>query len=559
MRLRVAYLLLALAVACAEKPEDKPGVETIPGVPQNVKLHAATETSLTFQWSAVDGATGYGWKLSLDGAEISGVVSSRNVVVENLRPGTTYGFCVCAKGAAGSSDYSAVIEAKTEGTPPDPSALKVCSDAPVVLEFDSTPVLGTSGTIRVFRDNGTKVDEIDLADLSKVNVLDDGTMVPKEQIVGEGVSHTFMDVISCGGKTRKIHYTPLRIQGKKLLVKLHSGVLEHGCNYYVTMDAGVVTGFPGIKEGELQFTTKDAPASDKALRVSADGTGDFCTVQGALSYANKTGCEITVASGTYREMLYLRDKASIAIKGDSRDGTVIAYPNSEVYANGSSARCLFLVENCDNLALKDLTIENTFYASDHKGQAETIYFNSGSNAHKLTIEGCKLVSWQDTFLTKGEVWVYKTIIAGHCDFIWGYPKACLFEECELRVRAAGYIVQARVPGESYPGFVFLNCNIVKDGNVSDGSVYLARSGGDTSVYDNVVYVNCTMDSIIAPEGWHTGKAPTPSTPTATSGWREYGSVKPDGSSASGSRNAYGKVLTAAEAEPYSSRQAVLGW
>lgn len=33
----------------------------------------------------------------------------------------------------------------------------------------------------------------------------------------------------------------------------------------------------------------------------------------------------------------------------------------------------------------------------------------------------------------------------------------------------------------------------------------------------------------------------------------------DFSSASGSRNAYGLVLTSAQAQPYSSRQAVLGW
>ena len=33
----------------------------------------------------------------------------------------------------------------------------------------------------------------------------------------------------------------------------------------------------------------------------------------------------------------------------------------------------------------------------------------------------------------------------------------------------------------------------------------------------------------------------------------------DGSSASGSRNAYGLVLTSVQAQPYSSRQAVLGW
>jgi hypothetical protein len=47
-------------------------------------------------------------------------------------------------------------------------------------------------------------------------------------------------------------------------------------------------------------------------------------------------------------------------------------------------------------------------------------------------------------------------------------------------------------------------------------------------------------------------------PTATSGWREFGSVDASGKAVTG-HNASGKVLTAAEAEPYSSRKAVLGW
>ena len=57
---------------------------------------------------------------------------------------------------------------------------------------------------------------------------------------------------------------------------------------------------------------------------------------------------------------------------------------------------------------------------------------------------------------------------------------------------------------------------------------------------------------------YTSPAPNPSAPTATSGWREYGSKAPDGTAITG-HNAYGKVLTAAEAEPYSSKTAVLGW
>jgi len=138
------------------------------------------------------------------------------------------------------------------------------------------------------------------------------------------------------------------------------------------------------------------------------------------------------------------------------------------------------------------------------------------------------------------------------DFIWGYPQACLFEDCEIRSRAGGYIVQARCPAGS-KGFVFLNCSLTAEAGVSNGSVWLARSGGDTAVHDNVTYVNCSMTEAIAPAGWHTGKTPTPATPTATDGWKEYGTT---GVSTS-SRNSYGKILTAVEAEAYSSKEKVL--
>ena len=51
------------------------------------------------------------------------------------------------------------------------------------------------------------------------------------------------------------------------------------------------------------------------------------------------------------------------------------------------------------------------------------------------------------------------------------------------------------------------------------------------------------------------KAPTPLEPTAVIGWKEYGTT----GVSTGSRNSYGRILTAAEAEPFSSKQAVLGW
>jgi len=554
---RLLLLLLPLAIfACSKKNHTVDGPVEL-AVPTGVELKGSTETSLTFQWKVVKDATGYNWTLDEKGGTEgvqTGSTAKRNVVVEGLRKGTAYIFKVRAEAGSSRSAYSDPVEATTKGTATPDEAPRVSIDAPLVLSFDSVPVLGTSGMIKIFTASGTEVDRIDLADMAKVTVLESGIMVPKEQITTTTVKHTFMDVLSCGGRTRQVHYTPLKVKGKTLEIRHHSGVLDFDSEYYVTVDQSVCG--KAVEAGEWKIYTKEAPSSAKEIVVDADGEGDFCTVQGALSYADKNGATISIAPGTYEEMLYLRDKAGITLKGIDRSRVKIIYPNSEIYANGSSARCLFLAENCDNLVLENITIENSFYASDHKGQAECIYFNSGNNTHKLTIESCNLISWQDTFLCKGSVWVHNSLIAGHCDYIWGYPKACFFDNCEIRSRAAGYIVQARVPSASDKGFVFYNCKLTAEDGVSANSVYLARSAGQPDCIDNVVYVNCTMSSAIRTEGWLGNPAPNPATPTATAGWREYGTK---GAGASSSRNSYGKTLTTAEASIYCNRQDVLGW
>ena len=223
-------------------------------------------------------------------------------------------------------------------------------------------------------------------------------------------------------------------------------------------------------------------------------------------------------------------------------------------------RWMFLGERGNDLGRKDLTIEHTFWADDHKGQAETIYFNADNK--RLTIENCSLISWQDTFLCKGEVWVHNSLIAGHVDYIWGYPKACLFEDCEIRSRAGGYIVQARCKSGD-KGFVFLNCSLTVESGVSN--VNRARANDHAKeeegkkTFDNVTYVNCTMTGVAA-AGWHTSPAPNPGTATATEGWKEYGSKDASGNALSlTGRASCARILTAAEAEPFSSKQAVLGW
>ena len=535
MRKHLLFILAAVGLAaCSKAPDQTPGAQETPAVPENLKIHSATETSLTFQWGVVEGAQSYNWKLS--GAQEfskTGTSSSRNCTVDGLTPGTAYSFSVQAVNSVGTSEWSAPLEVSTTGSapvPPDPSATVLCVDSPVRIKLLHPAEFGTSGQIKVFKEDGTLVDKIDMADMATVEMLDDGTMIPKGADADNGKIainndykfNTFMDALFSGGQYRLVHYTPVRMttddeRNDILEIKLHNDVLEFGQNYYVTVDEGVVG--QAVAEGEWVFSTKTAPSTVN-VRVSPDGSNDFCTIQGALTFISKqtkdTPVSVDVDEGEYNELLFLRNRNNVVIQGSGgRDITRIVYPNCDSYETGSGGsvssipslgasigksggRSVFLVEGCDNLLLDGLTLENSYYIPSHKGQAETIYFNG--DGKKLTVERCSLISWQDTFLCKGEVWVHRSLIAGHCDYIWGYPKVCLFEDCEIRSRAAGYIVQARVQSASNKGFVFLNCALTAEEGVPSGSMYLARSAGQADCFDNVTYINCSMPAAIAPAG-----------------------------------------------------------
>ncbi|MBQ5516831.1 MAG: fibronectin type III domain-containing protein, partial [Bacteroidales bacterium] len=128
--LKLAFLLAIIPfITACPGPEPEPEPKA-PDVPTGIALHSATQTSLTFQWSAVTGASSYDWQLNQGGTQIQkGSVSSRNVVISDLKAGTAYQFVVRAVSAAGASAWSSAVTASTEAepeppTPPAPTGLK---------------------------------------------------------------------------------------------------------------------------------------------------------------------------------------------------------------------------------------------------------------------------------------------------------------------------------------------------------------------------------------------------------------------------------------------------
>jgi pectate lyase len=418
-------------------------------------------------------------------------------------------------------------------------------DASLKLVFDNPPALGSGGTIRVFR----KLDD------ALVDVI---------RLSGE------TDMLGYTGQdqVRKVNTTPVKISGNTVTIKPHSNKLDYNTEYYVAIADGVFTGatlggvpFAGIgKLGDWSFSTKAAAPAGASVTVDDDGAADFRTVQGALNYAMKnftkaTPVTINVKNGTYEELLFLRAKDNVTIKGESRDGVMIKYTNydtlnpgtggSQVFsttATPAGGRSLMLVETSDLLSLDTLSMTNTTLRSPSiSAQAEVLYFNNDTG--RLIAKNASFYSEQDTLNLKGYAWFYQTLVAGNVDFIWGSSRAALFEESEIRsvgdttsATGGGYILQARSASATDKGYVFLNSSLTHGpgpgplhGDVPNGATYLARSSGSPTAWDNIAFVNCKMDTHIAPVGWaglgvNGQPAPNPSVATAASGWREYGST-----------------------------------
>lgn len=328
----------------------------------------------------------------------------------------------------------------------------------------------------------------------------------------------------------------------------------------------------------------DGPADFRSVQ----GALNWIMANGCTTCKNAADQKtITVKNGDYNEMLFLRNVNNLTVTGESRAGVVVRHDNYESYnpSTGGSktavqttltaekdatrralggGRAVLLVENADLLKLSNFTLKNTHVKDAiFNNQAETIYFNSATlNGSRFIATSMNFISAQDTIQTKGWAWYYQSYIAGDVDFMWGSPFAALFEESELHtvydptgttngVYSGGYLFQARA-AFGYPGFVVLNSSLTADAQVPAGSAYLGRSGGLTvangycnTVFtsgsfgnpnlgcDNIAFVGNKIGPHIASVGWFTqpanSPAPDPVVASATAGWRESGSLNPDGS------------------------------
>jgi len=549
-----------------------PGRIALARMPARIALQAGDSARYPVSAFAGDGMTPLALTAaSSDPSTVQVALDGRDLVVTARRAGNaTIDIAAAGDRNTGSAiaahvgpAFSAAGTVLPRGLAPAAGSAAVPVDTLLRLRFDDVPQAGAGGSIRIYR----------AADRALVDTIRAGEETDAIGYAGQAVK-------------RALRYRAVRIEGKDAVIHPHSARLDYGTDYLVAVDGAAFSGtldgraFAGIGAGAgWRFRTRERAPAASTLRVGPGDAADFRTVQGALNHAMQSTpraapVTIEIADGRYDELLYLRGKDNLTLRGQSRDGVRIAAFNDDGSNPGSGSgqaadapaagggRAVFLAEDADLLTLERLSLANTAQRAGSLGsQAEALHFNS---ERRLIARDASFFSEQDTIQVKGYAWFYRTLIAGNVDFIWGANHAALFEDSEIRsvgdsahAEGGGYLVQARTVDAADPGFVFLNSRITHGpgpaGNdVPPASTWLARPGTATS-WDKVVYVNCSMDAHIAPGGWSLPKgAPA----RAGSGWAEAGSTGPDGHALDLAQRRGGRVLTAAEATRYASRARV---
>jgi len=315
-----------------------------------------------------------------------------------------------------------------------------------------------------------------------------------------------LDII--GGFSDGFHFYPIIVRGNTLTIYLHHNMLEYGHEYYVAIDKGVIEGFDGImgKNGWAFKTKENAPASDqRVLTVSADGKGDFSTVQGAMDFipdsiASETDCfRVLVKNGEYEELVYFRNKRFVTIEGESREGVLIHYRNNEVFnphpadiktneVRGTfpSRRAAFAADNCSDLIFRNLTLK-----TDCKGQAEGLLVNGERNF----FENVHVIGDGDALQANGSCYWLNCRIDGGGDTILGRGPS-FFNHCTLT--SYGAFMWIRNTEENH-GNIFVDCHFK---GLSDYAELgrLPDNKGKNYPHAECVLLNCILENIPV-AGW----------------------------------------------------------
>jgi pectin methylesterase-like acyl-CoA thioesterase len=315
--------------------------------------------------------------------------------------------------------------------------------------------------------------------------------------------------------------------------------------------SGRFTEFPMIPTAPEAAVT--VLTEDPTMYVAASGTGDFWSIQRAIDMAPPEGAVISVAPGTYREVLTIT-KPNITIRSAYTDAskTVIVFNKSAGDSGGTFNSATV------NVRAPNFKAENVTFANDWNATHEQVPVGSQAlalsvTADRATFRNVRLLGNQDTlYAAGGRQYFGDCYIEGNVDFIFGDANA-VFDRCEIHSTAhqIGYITaQGKREASQNSTYVFNHCKLTAAAGVEH--VWLGRPWRP---YASVVFLNTEMGAHIEAAGWrewHPGETKY----METVFYAEYGSTGPGAHKSE--RDPHTKHLTAEEAGRYETRRFLAG-
>ncbi len=287
--------------------------------------------------------------------------------------------------------------------------------------------------------------------------------------------------------------------------------------------------------------------------VAQDGTGNYRTVQQAVNAVADNSMEeviIFIKNGRYKEKIIIPgSKTGIRMIGESVERVILTYDDfasrkdatgKNIGTSGSASFFLFAAD----FTAENITFENS---AGPVGQAVAARITGD----RATFINCRFLGFQDTLYTHGDSsrqYFSKCYIEGTVDFIFGAATA-VFDSCTIFAKQSGYFTAASTPEGRAFGYVFRNCRVT--GDAPSASFYLGRPWRP---FARTVFLNCILDKVVKPEGWHNWDKQTNEQTTFFAEYKNRGEgYLPD------SRVGWSKQLTDAEAANYSLANIFNNW
>ena len=277
---------------------------------------------------------------------------------------------------------------------------------------------------------------------------------------------------------------------------------RNGYAWYKTTPQKVLNKYPKWKEKISKSKTVKIK-DEYNVTVSKNGKGDYTTIQQAINNSKSFPYKrvtIFIKDGIYYEKVKIHEwNSNITLVGESKEKTIITFDDYFDKINLGRNSTFFtptLLVEANNVVLKNLTIENS---AGEVGQAVALAVSSD----EVAVINCKLLGNQDTLYAsgKGKQYYKDCYIEGTTDFIFGSATA-FFENCQIHSKKDSYITAASTLKESEFGYVFKDCKITSDENVT--KVYLGRPW---RIYAKTVFINSNLGKHILAVGWHNWSKP----------------------------------------------------